>query len=141
MSQTKIDQGASASRPGARASHQAPSGLDHSASPPRAADFTVAELLAWARTKPANERYDFTNSRICALAQFGRATNRAHLIGPDGTAALCDWPELQDAMAGGAETFGALVERLEALSLTGGVTQSDWASVAAYMADLEQVSA
>jgi hypothetical protein len=138
--QTKVDQGASASRPGARASHQAPSGLDHSASPPRA-DFTIAELLAWARTKPVNERYDFTNSRICALAQFGRATNRAHLIGPDGTAALCHWPELQDAVAGGEETFGALVERLEALSLTCAVPKSDWASVAAYMLDLESVSA
>jgi hypothetical protein len=39
-----VDQGASASPSGARASHQARSGLDHSASPPRA-EFTREDMV------------------------------------------------------------------------------------------------
>lgn len=37
---------------------------------------TVAEFAAWCRTKPANERYEYTSSTACPIAQFLRETGR-----------------------------------------------------------------
>lgn len=78
------------------------------------AGFTLAELLAWAKTKPADEPYDYCDSRSCALAQFGLATGRSYLAGKNGTSVLNAWRELRDAACGpGHDTFGLLVTRLE----------------------------
>jgi hypothetical protein len=76
-------------------------------------DFTLADVLVWARTKPADEAYDYCSSHRCALAQFGIATGRPHLVGPDGTDLLLQRPALNDALAGSPLTFGAFADRLE----------------------------
>ena len=76
-------------------------------------DFSLADVLAWARTKPADEAYDYCSSHRCALAQFGIATGRPHLVGPDGTDLLLQRPILNNALAESTLTFGALVDRLE----------------------------
>jgi hypothetical protein len=98
-------------------------GLDHSASPPRA-DFTVADVLAWARTKPASETYDYCDNDNCALAQFLRETGRAKrarvnpLFWRDGVNSKRTHPiphGLNDAALEGGETFGGFVEQLEQL--------------------------
>ncbi len=84
---------------------------------PVSPDFTVKDVLEWARTKPAGEAYDYTAASRCALAQFGQATDRRHLI---------DLPYLHDrypvigaAVQGVGRrvdwTYGGLVRRLEAL--------------------------
>lgn len=99
------------------------------------ADFSLFDVLVWARTKPADETYDFTNSRQCALAQFGAATGRQHLIGKDGTELLRLWPALKEAVNPGTWgkyptefTLGALVKRLEALC-----PPSEWTKADAYI--------
>jgi hypothetical protein len=81
-------------------------------------DFTIAEFLDWARRKPANERYDYCDSSVCALAQFGLETGRGHLVEASGTAFLnrLENRRLHEAVLRQPETFGALVTRLEALS-------------------------
>lgn len=104
------------------------------------ADFTIADVLAWARTKPAGETYDFTRSSVCAIAQFGRATNRDYLVGHLGTKIISGMPALNDALAS-ALTFGGLVAELEKLCPETLVTQSDWAKLDAYMRDIESVEA
>jgi hypothetical protein len=105
-------------------------------------DFTIADVLAWARTKPADEEYSFECSATCALAQFGLATGREHLAGWQGTHIIFDWPELHGALnAGDNYTFGGLVARLEALCPDQIVTPSEWTKLDAYLTDIEQVSA
>lgn len=101
-------------------------------------DFTIADVLAWARTKPSGERYDFCNSSRCALAQFGIATDRAHLVGPSGTTVALAWSDLCDALSGAdgddaaaCLTFGALLKRLEALCPE--TPKTVWLTVDAYM--------
>lgn len=78
-------------------------------------DFTLADVLAWARTKPADERYSYCNADNCAVAQFGRETGRPHLI-DIGFLALEDW-DLNEAAQGDGDastwTFGAFADRLE----------------------------
>ena len=85
------------------------------------ADFSVSDVLAWARTRPADELYDFGDADNCAIAQFGRATDRPHLVGVSSNIFT---PELRRALhPGTAERgcsigfyrFGGLVTRLEAL--------------------------
>jgi hypothetical protein len=39
-------------------------------------DFSLSEILAWARMKPADEAYRYTSSRDCAVCQFLRETGR-----------------------------------------------------------------
>jgi hypothetical protein len=82
-------------------------------------DFTVAEFLDWARRKPADEGYCYIDSSSCALAQFGRDTGRPELVGFFGTRFLWKHLPLRDAINPedcSPHTFGALVQRLEALS-------------------------
>jgi hypothetical protein len=112
------------------------------------ADFTIADVLAWARTKPADKHYCYTDSRVCAVAQFGADTGRKHLVGPEGSKLLREWPDLHEAVNPGAwekyslaHTFGGLVERLEALCPDTPVTQSNWSANGAYLEEIEQVSA
>jgi hypothetical protein len=104
-----------------------------------APDFTIADVLAWARTKPADERYDFTNSLACALAQFGKATGRLHLVGSSGSATLFELgPDVEDAFACGSddhETFGQLVRNLEKLCPE--QPRSDWSRLSSYMVDID----
>lgn len=129
-------------------------------------DFTIADVLAWARTKPADERYDYQSRYDCALCHFLRDTGRAR--SPVVSSYLYEgveggWREegapdetkrpyevaLDQAVSAGilyAEchsewTFGGLVKRLEKLCPETPVTQSDWAAIDAYLTDIEQVSA
>jgi hypothetical protein len=125
-----------------------------------AADFTIADVLEWARTKPADEVYYYYDSFDCALCQFLKGTQRAdephvspHRVGLEGFwqdnwGEPIPYPaELEPALASqtpieddvwGAETFGALVARLETLLPTPSDT---WTKANAYLADIEQVSA
>jgi hypothetical protein len=85
-----------------------------------AADFTIADVLAWARTKPADERYCYVNSGRCAVAQF-----LIEKIDPEAVAFPGWWrdslgnshdldPLIDDAAQGddGPQTFGAFAQRL-----------------------------
>lgn len=120
-------------------------------------DFTIADVLAWARTKPADGYYPFEQASECALCIFLRDTGRAdnpvvgpyvceefpaswnELGGPDHVFSL----ELDDALSarrvcGAREvrwTFGALVTRLEALCPETPVTASNWLSIDAYLVE------
>jgi hypothetical protein len=90
-------------------------------------DFTVADVLAWARTKPADEEYDYCSNGSCAIAQFVRETGRSanpYVAGNgwgsggyDSNGCLPNRfdDRLRDAANDSDETFGGLVERLEGL--------------------------
>ena len=99
-----------------------------------ASDFPLAEFLEFARSKPADERFDYTDSSVCALTQFGRATGREHLTEHSGSALLFgELPALNDALAAKPETFGALVTRLEALVQEQPAKPSVWLDPLTYM--------
>lgn len=86
---------------------------------PAPPQFTVDEFAAWARTKPADEPYDYRGGINCALEQFLRETGRATkpyvrcftYRCDDGVTRFIPEP-LDDALP--ALTFGELVERLSA---------------------------
>lgn len=100
-----------------------------------ATDFAIADVLEWARTKPAEERYSYCDSTRCALAQFGKATGRPELTGPSGTAFLEAHDELRGAFCGpGQDTFGRLVRELEALVPAAQITDT-WTKVDAYLTE------
>jgi hypothetical protein len=114
-----------------------------------ASDFTVSDVLAWARTKPADERYDFTHAGECALGQFAREVRGYSKLDAD-----CGFYEdhglVSDALleaaagpedSGDWQTFGAFVERLEQVCPTTPVTRSNWLSIDAYLTDIESMSA
>jgi hypothetical protein len=114
-------------------------------------DFTVADVLAWARAKPAAERYNYGDPRNCALCHFLRDTGRASIPtvsqlfgwGESGAPLSARRPypvELEPALVEGG-TFGGLAKLLEAICHDTPVTQSDWAAIDAYLTDIEQVSA
>lgn len=76
--------------------------------------FAVADILAWARTKPAGEVYRFTDINNCAVSQFGRETGRDWLVGDYASAFA---PRGVFIAAGTAPfTFGGFADRLEALA-------------------------
>lgn len=119
-------------------------------------DFTIADVLAWARTKPTDERYNYTDSGNCAVCQFVRETGRVaepSLGGNHGDGAklidASEWrfvgvvpaPICQAAIGDGPPewTFGALVTRLEALCPETVVTPSEWTRLDAYLIDIERV--
>jgi hypothetical protein len=98
-------------------------------------DFTINDVLAWARTKPAGEEYDYCDAKNCAVAQFGKETGREHLIS---LGYLGRYPDLKRAVQDSAAivqcwTFGALVTRLEALCPE--TPQSEWTRLDAYMVE------
>lgn len=112
-------------------------------------DFTIADVLAWARTKPADEPYKFSSPKDCALGQYAREERgfsdveaaceyyRPHLSGDLIDAALGRygrWPDFS------RQTFGQLVKRLETLCPTAPVTSCQWAAIDAYLTDIEQVA-
>jgi hypothetical protein len=104
-------------------------------------DFTVADVLAWARTKPADEEYNLIDAGNCALGQFFQETRGltcAELYAND------PYQEIEDTALGKAlcfsKTFGGLVQRLEKLCPETPVTQSEWSRLDAYLTDIEQVA-
>lgn len=114
------------------------------------ANFTIADVLAWARTKHPSEGYDYGDNDNCALCQFLRETGRASEPSVGGLT----WSEwrgksllysrpipipLNTALIGA--TFGNLVQRIEALCPEAIVTPSEWTRLDAYMVDAETVSA
>jgi hypothetical protein len=77
-----------------------------------AADFSIAELLEWARTKPKDEAYRFCDYRNCALTQFGRATGRTYLVGIGDVTPFIGKGKAFNALVL-SRTFGELVSELE----------------------------
>lgn len=123
-------------------------------------DFTIADVLAWARTKPADERYNYQDSTNCALCQFLRDTDRAERprvsMWADNVRGGWseDWqdrreyPKIMEPVLSGDGsfegdetlwTFGGLVSRLEALCPETPVNASNWQSIDAYLTDIEAV--
>jgi hypothetical protein len=85
-------------------------------------DFSLPDVLTWARTKPADEAYDYLANCNCALAQFLRETGRS----PSPWVTGFDWREgsfdgqrhqmpkvVADAVNAFPNTFGAFADRLE----------------------------
>lgn len=104
-----------------------------------ASNFTIRDVLEWARTKPADGVYDYGDSNKCAIAQFGHETGRLHLVGIGDAERI---PlGLKEALNDGSwdgggpalYTFGGLVKRLEALCPE--VTPSEWTKLDAYLTD------
>jgi hypothetical protein len=110
---------------------------------PSPKDFSIQDVLAWARTKPADERYDYFQPDYCAVAKFGRETGRPHLIGIPGLMSSRLVPVwLADVIMeteGRGWSYGALVARLEALVPE--TTPSEWTRLDAYLSDIESVAA
>jgi hypothetical protein len=119
------------------------------------ADFTIADVLAWARTKPADEHYRYNDNTNCALCQFLRETGRARAPSA-GSVTWADWesgipyrgrwidhpiPQEIGRAVCRVRTFGDLVEQLEKLCPETPVTPSNWAAIDAYLTDIEQVEA
>lgn len=109
-------------------------------------DFTISDVLAWARTKPADERYDYDDVANCAMCQFLRDTGRAS----DPNVGSLTWddldnletldsvpfdPRLDKVVKHGSHTFGALVTRLEALCPDQVIPPSEWTRLDSYMTD------
>jgi hypothetical protein len=78
-----------------------------------AADFTIADVIEWARTKPPSERYDFGNSGNCVIAQFGKATGRGCLLNLGPARLLYTVGHDLYSAAIGNCTFGGFVKALE----------------------------
>jgi hypothetical protein len=118
-----------------------------------APDFTIADVLAWARTKPADEVYNYADFRNCAICQFLKETGRCADPAVTGSRWRCrsrggriyaSFDKRINAAANGPrykDTFGELVERLEKLCPETHVPPSAWARLDAYMADIELASA
>lgn len=102
------------------------------------ADFTISDVLAWARTKPADERYNFIDAANCALGCFLRETRNVSeidLYANDPYFAEIEHSPLGRALIG-ARTYGELVELLER-----SVPETRWAAIDAYLADIEHADA
>jgi hypothetical protein len=112
-----------------------------------AADFTIADVLAWARTKPADESYPYYDTCGCALHQFLVARGLpvrltgggGYWVDTSGRSHQADVPF--DVLANTPHTFGALAERIEALLPETPVQPSEWTRLDAYMLDIELASA
>jgi len=99
--------------------------------------FSLIQFRDWARTKPADERYTYSNRLGCALCLFLKDTGRAvtpevHVDGwwidLDGPAEGHAGKVINDAVES-CETFGELADKLS----------DTWTSPAAYLSDIEQV--
>jgi hypothetical protein len=116
-----------------------------------ATGFTIADVLMWARTKPADEVYNYWCNR-CAIGQFLVDTGRAR----DPLMGELWWSEgwggdrheidraLNEAaytpMGGPGRTFGYLVKRLEKLIPAEPISDT-WTKADAYLTDIDAVSA
>jgi hypothetical protein len=88
-------------------------------------DFTLEDVLAWARTKPADEPYWYGSCNNCAIAQFLRETGRAErpeveldgawidVVG-DGNGYAPVAVNTAATAFGSAATFGRFAARIEA---------------------------
>jgi hypothetical protein len=82
-------------------------------------DFSLSDVLAWARMKPAGEAYDFHDVRGCAFFQFLKARGMpvrvaggmGHWVDLDGNDHWEDIPA--GVLSAEPWTFGAFAERLE----------------------------
>lgn len=112
-----------------------------------AADFKIADVLAWARTKPADEEYDYWSCDNCVLAQFAKERGL-----PTTGAGGFGWydaagheheiiPRRSGVAASDPHTFGAFAKRLEALVPETVIARSDWSRLDAYLTDIETVEA
>jgi hypothetical protein len=121
-------------------------------------DFTVADVLAWARTKPAGQRYDYIDCGACALSRFlletGRAAHPQVWWGErgedgcwrDGNGEVRSYPAaLEPALEGSGRhdwTYADLVSRLEAIIQEAPAGPSPWINPQTYLnADCGSVSA
>ena len=117
-----------------------------------ATDFSIGDVLAWARTKPAGERYNYGDNENCALCHFLRETGRCAtpFVGGYGwSVSEAEWdpgtPQFQlsnrlgNALVDGGWTYGGLAKRLEKLVPETPITRSDWTRLDAYLT--EQVAA
>ena len=80
-----------------------------------AQSFTYA-ILEWARTKPADEAYDYADAQNCAVAQYGQYCGRDDLIGLDPFDFMDRFPLVERAANPdfpGPMTFGGFAKRLE----------------------------
>lgn len=121
-------------------------------------DFTVADVLAWARTKPADEAYAYDSPFNCALCHFLRDTDRAArpIVGPYGErpeedyrfsgwrenhgGAVNPYPrEMEPALKNGG-TFGGLADMLEKICPETPVTSADWGAIDAYLTDIDAIA-
>jgi hypothetical protein len=95
-------------------------------------DFTVADVLAWARTKPARRVYSYTGvedcNGFCALDYFLIETGRSakpNVLPWSWTDSAGESRPLpvgaDEAVATRPRTFGALAERLETIAYRGRV--------------------
>lgn len=77
--------------------------------------FPLHQFLAWARTKPADERYSIYYPETCALGQFASETGYDHALCGDPD--VFGIPGLKDAIGWftDGQTWGTLVKRLEVL--------------------------
>jgi hypothetical protein len=118
-------------------------------------DFSISDVLAWARTKPADEEYDYgrgvwsDSSGGCALCHFLHDTGRATkpVIWPaqydNGDGEWADnfsliryrYPANLEEPLHGGRTFGGLVRLLEALCPETIVAPSEWTKLDAYLTE------
>jgi hypothetical protein len=109
-----------------------------------ATDFTIADVLAWARTKPAGQAYSYMDIFNCALCQFLRETGRARepQVGgydwrdtavPGSTRTPFD-ERLKAPLCG--TTFGQLVKRLEMVCPADPVSDT-WTKADAYLESID----
>lgn len=108
----------------------------------------MKDVLAWARTKPADERYSYSDPGDCALCQFLAETGRAKCprvvpgLWRDGmdSQRFFAFSDALEAALNSQQTFGALASRLEAL-LPAEPISTTWTKADAYLTDIERVSA
>lgn len=82
---------------------------------------TTQDFLAWCKTKPADERYNYLNDQTCAFAQYLRARgiNFRYVDGyewRDTSGHVHPIGEPLETLLVRASTFGALATRIEELS-------------------------
>lgn len=104
-------------------------------------DFTIADVLVWARTKPADERYRYSDFDNCACAQFCRHQG-VSLHGPARWRLERDLGQLilDTPYYSGERKFSDLVVRLEKLCPDQVIPPSEWTRLDSYMTDIQLVN-
>lgn len=115
-----------------------------------ASRFTIAEVLAWAKTKPADSSYCYMDNGGCALARFLVETGRAkrpHVRGydwRDGGGCYVSIPyKLAKALSAFPHDYGSFAKRLEPRkrkSVARPISDT-WTKPNAYLTDIESVEA
>lgn len=81
--------------------------------------FTLPALIAWLRTKPADEKYSYIKSSSCLLTQYFESAGGKNLLGfryadRHGNI-LSMWTHPEFFMIARADSFGAALARAEAM--------------------------